>query len=276
MPSPVMSPGWLLLMAGSLLLLLVCMVLFSRLSASTETCRTVHMPQNVLNQAAPALIPDLIWTPDPCYRQTMLTKPDEPPPDVEASSPVCLQTGEQDVLCIGRVWNHHLIPLNRARITLTLPRFMQEKTVPLAYQTIFPGESAPYHTHFDLSLRDDLAAIADQPVYTRVDYANDTGQPVKRLTVTTLDQVRESPVNGVGYGTYRLMAQLQHTGTEMLHDVRVVVTLLDEDEQIAGYRLWQVSDFMPGERREMALTLIPVVTDRHLTHTIIAEGCQMC
>lgn len=177
-----------------------------------------------------------------------------PPAPLPVTAPVCYPTATDSVVCLGSVRNDQAAAVERVEIEVQIldadNRTLGTQVATLEQSYIAPGELAPYRVLFP-----DIEAQRVVTVATTLLSAAVTDTIEARFVPLTVENTR---VEQVGRG-YRVTADLVSNAGRTANAPRVVVTLLDADERVYGYRVWQGDDPLPPNMRTtMQLMLSPV------------------
>jgi|GEM_PF-4378921 len=226
-----------------------------------------------------------------------------PPPDpsLETPPPICYDGPNNSVMCLGQLRYAinglsvdepaPFFDLQSAQITVSL----QAATATVAAErvffeqySLFVGENAPYRAIFsDASPYDTVSAVltinqreqatrAEEE--TEVEASNHTPGlalsghlAAQRLTV--INQHSERTQRQPGYGIYKVDAVLRNDSQVVVSDIQVVVTLVNQGDEVVGYRVLRPGKTLrPGETLPVRLSVIPQTAEADLQHSLLAEA----
>jgi len=239
------QPGWALLLGGLILIVAGLVLLW------------LAQPQSDVSQHFLTALP----SPSHLTFAPLLT--DEPllvasQPAMALDVPHCYDTAVDGLLCLGLLKNTTTHLWKNLSLTLQLGTHSQHITLEQAY--LLPGQSAPYRVLWPASsVREEKAApLVLLPTGNAVDDA--------------ISPISVQQINGfwVSTGRYRVTALLQNPSDQTLTQGQIVVTLLDSDGAVVGYRLRDLPRLTPGSSSAFLIDLVPVVKDGALTPQITA------
>lgn len=190
------------------------------------------------------------------------------PQSLEMNPPTCYTTLSDMYLCLGYVHNQTTQPVSRVSVQVELLNTQGEwvaaQTSDIEQRTIPPGVSAPYrilfgtrkaeHTQMIVALRSaDPAPVTSQLVVS------------PQLVVDGETAIHQA-------GAYQVEATLTNSSTTSLENVRVVLTLYGDEQQVVGYRVVDLGALEAESSVPLRLTLHPMTAAQNLTHTLYAEG----
>ncbi|MCA9912936.1 MAG: FxLYD domain-containing protein [Anaerolineae bacterium] len=261
-----MQPGWLLLILFAAVVFLAgCAALTSRNSPPSPT----YTPLPTL-VAVPFAVPTDFHTPLPrdyrftpqAYINLPPINPLEPPGTIpiEVESPTCYNSPAGQA-CLGRIWNqtqNEIINVTLSLSTSTDPE--EQTTIAILQQLVVRGDFAPYHLFF----------AGNHPVDNFT--AQITHSSSNDKTFTTL-AIRHHSGQFNAAGRFAINATIQNNSDEIISHAQVVVTLLDEQNTIIGYRISQLEDILPPQaEQEIAVEIIPLIEVEAPSYVIHAEG----
>ncbi len=175
---------------------------------------------------------------------------------LDLQPPVCRTTSADGVLCLGRVVNPLAEHVEQVRVEVQLFRGddtvlgTQQVMVEQAY--ISPGGAAPYRALFpgvDGDAVSNIVATLTSAVATNTVDQRFVPVPAQDVAFAQRDE------------RYTLSAVLANTGGRTANPLRAVVTLLDAQEQVYGYRVWESGEpLLPGAQTQLSLSLSPITT----------------
>lgn len=181
--------------------------------------------------------------------------------------PTCYDTPSGALLCLGRVANHEAQPVEYVRVQV---QFWHADGTPLAaaetgieQALIPPGAAAPYSVL--LPGMDGAYAYATA-VLLAADPAPQTDQ---RFVALTIEDAQASLVDG----RYVVTAALHNATDHAAGPARVVLTLLDADGRVTGYRTALTpAGIAPGARVSVRIEAAAQDAARVGSHTLYAEA----
>lgn len=195
--------------------------------------------------------------------------PETPPPPrpQPIEPPACYDTPTGALLCLGLVTNDQSLPIENVRLQVQL---WQTDGTPLAAAEtgveqvlILPGAAAPYGVLFGGSAGDYVAVSA---VLLSADPSPFAGE---RFAELKLEEVRAENHGG----RYSVTAVIHNPEAFATGAVRLVLTLLDAEGRVSGYRVLIVADSLPpGERLPVQIEAVSQNADAALTHLLYAEA----
>lgn len=268
----------LLLLCAALLLLFGCSLLLRTLPTTISAA-----------QAQPAT-PSMVWVPildsvptphppKPPARRTPIDTVDDAPPEpiptpfadvgsvLQVESPTCYELPAQHFVCLGRVFNPQSSPAAAANIQLTtdVSAHILTKSITLEQHSLQPGAFAPYRLFLQDYAPDSLQmhianAVLRQPNTNPIQVQAENGELIQSVT---------------GSVRYVVTADVLNTSTAPADNVRAIVTLLDADNLVVGYRILEWRDGLAsGEQRKLHMALVPQVVDQNLHHSLTIESTQ--
>lgn len=179
-----------------------------------------------------------------------------PAPSSTLPTPTCYPATPSGIICLGYVPNNNGQPLEQVAVEVQL---FGEGDLPFAtgqaaieQALIPPGALAPYRATFPDVALDRVQGVSVLMVAGTVALSGD------HFATLTLENER---LLNVERG-YVYTADVVNTGEVAAMSPRVVVTLMDENEQVYGYRVWQADGPLPSlGRTSVRISLVPVLQD---------------
>jgi len=178
------------------------------------------------------------------------------PLNIPLPVPTCYETPVGGITCLGLLRNSLGVPIDQVLLRVYLvspegkPLAMQE--VHLARRALDPGEMSPYGAVFET-----IPAGYAGPVVTLVSAFQSRAQ----TTHLTIRNLQTSVADGV-YAVKGIIVSPEAVPLPV-ERVMVVITLLNNNDQVTGFRQWtwtpdaQVSSATPGTALPFALSIIP-------------------
>ena len=209
------------------------------------------------------------------YRETAFfgglnLRPTATPLPLHLPEPICYETVDGGILCLGRVDNTQSHPVERVKMLVTLfqgnGEVLRSGEAVIEQHFLLAGDSAPYRVLFpagdDHTLSDRFGGLT-----VTLLRAEDATQLVERAPGIQVTDERAEFTDG----RYFAQAELLNVGPEEARIVRAVVTLYDDEGHMVGYRTVEIHDLPAGETAPIAVTVVPVVVDIPLHHTLHVE-----
>jgi hypothetical protein len=261
-----LQSGWFWLLVGSILLLLAGCVLMPR-KADIETPTSPHplftmtvVPFSTetleLNYLEPSLSFSL--SPSPSRIQRQVSPPADDDYYVEA--PNCFPSANGGYSCIARVWNNSSTASGSILLKISLPN--QEFESFSIEQRLIPSQSfAPYRAIIP-------PIEANSPNFeAKIERLIPVDTRYRNLNVVD----SRGQMNNTG--RYRLTTTIENNVGERLENVQIFASLVDDEQRLVGYRIYEVEDdFDAGERRVVELEIIPQALPFAVHHELHVEG----
>lgn len=183
--------------------------------------------------------------------------------------PICYETVEGGILCLGRVENTQTHPVQRVKVLLTVFQgdgaVLRRGEAVIEQRFLLAGDSAPYRVLFPAGDDHTLASHFGGLSVTLL-RAEDALEAERSSDIQVMDEQAD-----LHEGRYTVQAQLRNTGADRAALIRVVLTVYDDDGHMVGYRTLELADLPVGETAPIAITVVPVVVDVPLHHTLHVE-----
>jgi hypothetical protein len=211
------------------------------------------------------LEPDLshIFTPSSNTNQRQFSPPTDE--DYYSSIPNCIASPNGGYSCLGRVWNNS----NQASGSILLSINLRDKqSQEISNQSIsieqwiIPSQAfAPYR-----------AMIAPQEsIFQEIEAKIEHILPADSL-VRSL-KVVDSRGQVSSAGRYRLTTTILNDLEETVEHIRLFASLVDDEQQIVAYRIYEVGENLAGgNRRVIELEIIPQTMPDNIHHELHVEG----
>ena len=194
-----------------------------------------------------------------------------PTPIPVLTQPVCYETNNGGILCLGRVDNGYHYPLVQVVVLVEVYRadgtLLESREVAIEQRLIPVGESAPYRIYIPA---DDAYIPADDfgTVSVSLLQAERAEQTDEYFAALIIDNQQVETNDG----RYIASADLYNPGPEDVHLVRIVVTLYGDDEQVVGYRIIETGMIPAGEIYSARIEITPMIDSLLLHHTLYIEA----
>jgi hypothetical protein len=241
-----LQPGGALLLGGLILLVAGLVLLWlARAQMPSEAIRasSTPLPTPLMFTLTPLLIEEPVMVSQPA---------------AVLDAPRCYDTPSNDLMCLGLLRNStdHLwktISIS-AQLATKSQRVMLEQTY------LLPGHSAPYRVLWP----SDEVHEEDADVLIAAPHAQ-----------SVTDTVIEIPVQEIGglwlgQTRYQVRGILQNFTDLTLNHGQIIVTLLDEEGAVVGYRLSDLSPLSAGASAPISIDLVPLIYNPNLTPQITA------
>lgn len=258
----VIHPGWLLLLVCGIVLLLVgCAAFPTRYPTRTPTpyppvtltvvAFATESPQPRSTRPAPSVVPVV---PTPRWTATRTASS-----GARADDPTCYSSPNRGYMCLGRVWNETAATLSNVMVRVALfgdsENLLAQQTIGLEQRYLPPDSSAPYRALFAQIGTQGEKARAD---IEQVGVVSESGQA---LSITGERGVLAES------GRYVVTANIRNSSQRLAEHVRLIVTLLDTDDRVIGYRVYQVEDPLPAQsERALRVEVFPHVIRENIRH----------
>jgi hypothetical protein len=240
----------------------------------TPIIQTAQRPTPTVDPALPVVV-TLLHTP------TTTTIPADPaapsarhtptPYALLLPTPTCYETAEGGILCLGVVKNTQPQPVGRVitRVELFgvdgLPLDVRAATV--EQRLLPPGVAAPYRALFPAP-GDGRSRAGDFGAALVSLLRAESAVVDERLIRLEIDEDEGGLVDEM----YVISAQVRNPWAENVDDVRLVATVYDERERVAGYRVVEVETLAAEGAMQFEIAIRPEITGGLLRHTLHAEG----
>lgn len=197
---------------------------------------------------------------------TPMTTPATPDDNITLTvpNPICYESLYEGILCLGVVNNPYATGFKDVQVLVELFKTngtpLTAKATALLQQTIPPEGSAPYHVRFEMN-PSDFGAV-------RVSVVNFT--PLPRAPIPpklTLSDISNQQDNS----GYRITGKLVNPQILEGGGVRMIITLYDTYEHVAGYRVMEIPDIPPTTDMPFSLEFVPQIRNTDLRYTIYLE-----
>lgn len=182
-----------------------------------------------------------------------------------APDPVCYDSPNNTLLCLGRIFNVSENALAGAAVRVQLQqvgRTISEQTASPEQPLIQPGSFAPYRAMFREQTMD-FDAVQAIPLAAQV--VDEIGADVSVRDMSAIHWMSDT---GTG-GRYELQATLVNNEDRPASNIRVTITLFNHDDEVVGYRVLALSvPIAANGIYPIQMDIIPLTTDTDLHHTI--------
>lgn len=261
-----LQSGWFWLLVGSILLLLAGCVLLPKKAdiiiptASQPILSFTVTPFSTIDLQNPPLSLSLeyVFTPNQQRSQRQVSPPSDD--DFYTEKPSCFPSPDGGYSCLGRVWNNRQQDSGSILLSINL-----ENQVIQAFSTeqrLIPSQSfAPYRAIIPANNSDSGNFFAE----------------IERILPSARDYRKLQILNSRGQmsstGRYRLVTTIRNDVGERLENVQLFASLVDDEQRVIGYRIYEVGDNLEiEEERVIELEIIPQVLPRTVHHELHAEG----
>jgi hypothetical protein len=185
-------------------------------------------------------------------------------------NPLCFETTEGGILCLGRVDNPLRNNVQRAAVRVDLFQtdgtLLDQRETLLEQRLIPAGESAPYHALFPGGEEQGLYREFGNasPHLLRAEWASrDAGPPLVHIDTST---------GRFENGWYVVDVEVTNLDEEEATRLRLVVTLYNDNEQVMGYRVVETNTIGPQKTTSIRVEVLPQVQGTSLRHSIHVEA----
>jgi LysM repeat protein len=189
------------------------------------------------------------------------------PPALPLEAPTCYETPVDTLLCLGIVKNILDTPLEQVLLSVALyaPDGAALVQVPAQIEQtlILPGESAPYRALFDIH-PDDVAEVSAElrrAFLAQAVEARFVALEARNVTLTPEGE------------RFVLTTDLYNPDSDEARNIRLVVTLVDEQGHVTGYRVAQAGQSLaPGETLSVQVEIAPQTQVSEPMYTLYVEA----
>lgn len=180
-----------------------------------------------------------------------------PPPPLPISPPMCYPMVTDALLCLGLVENNQTDPVAYLQVAVQITgqqgNVLGEQTVTVEQSYIPPGKVAPYRALFTGIEPEAVAGVVGAVVTgTIVDDLNDQFVTLQLSNVES--RIEEN--------RYLMSVEIANPAEVTAAPPRLVVTLVDGNGIVRGYRVWQGdTPIPPSVRFSVSITLQPTDID---------------
>lgn len=173
-------------------------------------------------------------------------------PPLVVDAPTCSITLVNSLICLGLVHNTQAYPVGNIRIRLQLIDAQQqvaaEKYTSIDQTVLLPGQSAPFAALFQ-------AAPLTDHYHTVAVVESALANPANHQHLLML--IVEDESHQFASGHFDFSATLYNPTTQVTAPVRLILTLLDSNQQVIGYRYAVTAvGLAPGERLPVAVRAV--------------------
>jgi hypothetical protein len=260
--------GWFWLLIGSLLLLLAGCLLLPK-PAPTEAPSSSHplvnfnvVPFATTNLQLPYPEPSLPYIYTPTIQRQVSPPTDD---DYYANTPNCVSSPNGGYSCLGRVWNNSSQASGSILLSVNLlneqKQIIHKQTFSSEQRLVPNQEFAPYRL---------IIPPMEQPyqqLEAKIEAVMTPDNQLRNLQIT------DSRGQMTSVGRYRLTTTILNNVGDSVKNVRLFASLVDEEEQVVGYRIYEVEENLAdGERRVIELEIIPQTIPETIHHDLHVEG----
>ncbi|MDX2074941.1 MAG: hypothetical protein SFZ02_00800 [bacterium] len=224
---------------------------------------TVHIAQALSPTALGIATTFIIPTPtpiSPIFDDQSIT--------LNVPNPICYDNDLEGILCLGVVNNPYLTGFKDIEVLVELFKPngspLIAKSTALLQQSLPAEGSAPYHVRFDKQQNisaDDFGAVRVSVIHF-TPLAQAPSAPVVTLQDVTNQQDNRR---------YLVTGKLVHSQAQSGEGVRMIITLYDAYEHVAGYRVMEIPEFLQMPDMPFSLELTPQIRGTSLRYTIYLE-----
>ncbi len=206
---------------------------------------------------------------------TPATTVQQPPPPLPITVPTCHPTTTDSLVCLGLVENDQTSAAVQVAVAVQLTDreggVLAEGETVLEQRFVRPGERAPYRVLFPgLDEGEVAGVVAGVSGGSLSDTVDDRYVAVVAENIETTVLARR----------YSLHATLTNPTETAAAPPRVVLTVLDADGTVYGYRVWDApAPLGPGEQNLLDLAVLPLglngTSPKNLTHTLHIEAVAL-
>jgi len=270
---PIINPGWLLLVfCGFMLLLIGCSMIASRTPVPLAT----SLPDVTLTVIDLATdLPQALKTPPPATAERSSTLQNNnrqmttlsPPGQIMVENPTCYNTPNDGYVCLGQVHNPTQGPISDVQLRVRLLNNQGDvraaTSIVLEQQIIPAHASAPYRAIFD--------SIADNTVRAEAQIEAFRNLTQALPTIAIIEQQGTLTVAG----TFIVTARLLNTSGQTMKQLRLIVTLLDENDRVIGYRVQTLTQALSNQANtRVQIAVIPTVQSDTLRYELHVESAD--
>ncbi len=179
-------------------------------------------------------------------------------------SPICYEDDITGILCLGVVHNPYQTAFKDIQVLVELFKpngaLLASQTTALLQHTLPPRGSAPYHIQ--------LAEDAQDFGAVRVSVVKLT--PVSQA-ITPPNYTMRDVQNAQADDRYRVTGNLVGNQPNSSGGIRMVITLYDTYEHVAGYRVLEIPHMPPREDLPFSFDFVPKIRGTDLRYTIYLE-----
>lgn len=197
-------------------------------------------------------------------------------PRLTLEPPTCYALSDQSFSCLGQVRNQRDEAVRHVQLSARLLStqqgvFSPSQTVLLEQQRLEQGQSAPYRLQYNWI---DEAYLAEdglpRPLLSVLRAEADPQAPVR---LALLNEQAQFSADEQSYGRYQVWGRVQNQDQRPLKDVRAILTVYNQREQVVGYRVQiLIQQLGVGEIRDFNLEVIPQVVESAFYHQLVLEA----
>jgi hypothetical protein len=175
------------------------------------------------------------------------------PLTLSVEPPICYETPVGSLWCFGLVRNVGSLPFEHITIRVYLvtingdPLVHQETST--AHEVLFPGMESPYGVLFDSIPEHAVGSVAGliNAIPVSLEQQNQTAN----ITVSNVHYDKRDRV-------FYVTALLTNSNKQSVHNIRVVVTLFNDNQQVTGFRTQHIAQSLSvGQSISFQLDVIP-------------------
>jgi LysM repeat protein len=183
---------------------------------------------------------------------------------LQVAQPVCYETPTDSIVCMGQIYNTQKYAVRRVDIRVQLLRadglILAERDTIIDQNMIPPGGSAPYSARFK-------AEWQNYTTMASLRHADMTPE------IHFVPLIIEDEIIQQADGRYSVSATLYNSSPYITEPPRLILTLLDDNGQVVGYRAIGTSSGLdPDARQLIQIEALSQVRDARLSHILYAEA----
>ena len=264
--TPFLQHGWLLLLlcAGIVLLLVGCATFGTRTPVHTTAAPRVTLSVVPFTTDSPQPYSTLVAT---------ATEPTLPPPGwlttrttssgAQSDDAACYNNPNPGYTCLGQVENTGNETLTNIVVNVSLldsgGKILAEQSISIEQYYLPPHHTAPFRAHFEQY--NNLTDIIRAEIHS-------TGSSdLPQQSVQIMGERGLLSPNG----RYVVTANLRNVSSRRVETIRLIVTVLDVDNRVVGYRVLAVEPMAAASERAVRVEVIPQVMETELHHLLHVE-----
>lgn len=178
--------------------------------------------------------------------------------------PTCYETPTDSLVCMGRIHNPQGYSVRSVDVRVQLLRadglLLDERDTAIDQGIIPPGGSAPYSARFKAEWQNYISVAS----LRRADLSPELNFVPLIVEGETVHQAE---------GRYSVSAILYNSSPYVTEPPRLILTLLDDNGQVVGYRALRMSSgFDPDTRQSVEIEAFSQIRNTKLTHILYAEA----
>jgi hypothetical protein len=264
--APFFQYGWLLLLlcAGIVLLLIGCATFGTRTPVHTTAAPLVTLTVVPFTTESPQPHSTLVAT---------ATQPTLPPPGwlttrtsssaTQSDDAACYNNPNHGYTCLGQVANVGDETLTNIVVNVSLldsgGKVLAEQIISVEQYYLHPNHTAPFRAQFEQF--NSLSDIIRAEIYSN----GITDLPQQPIEITGERGMLATN------GRYVVTANLRNMSNHGVETIHLIVTVLDMDNHVVGYRVQVVEPMIAASERAVRVEVIPQVMETELHHLLHVE-----